>query len=52
MYVSFEFQGIVQTAVAGQARVISAQRLNEKMGQVPKSDLEKVRNGFLELYKK
>lgn len=51
-YVSFEFQGMIQTAVVGQARVISTQRLNEKMGQVPKSDLEKVRNGFLRLYKK
>jgi len=51
-YVSFEFQGMIQTAVVGQAQVISVQRLNEKMRQVSKSDLEKVRNGFLELYKK
>ncbi len=50
-YINFEFQNKIQTAVVGQARVISVLRLNEKMGQVPKSDLDKVKAGFLNLYK-
>lgn len=32
------------------ARVISVSRLYNKMGQVPKSDLDKIKLGFRELY--
>lgn len=49
-YVSFEFLGIVQTAAVNQVRTMSASRLYDKMGQVPKSDLDKVKVRFLELY--
>lgn len=50
-YVGFEFLGTTQTAVVGQARVLSVSRLYNKMGQIPASDLEKVKIGFLNLYK-
>ena len=49
-YVSFEFQGMDQTAVVGQARVMSVSRLYGKMGELPKVDLDKVREGFYNLY--
>lgn len=49
-YVSFKFLGKTETAVVGQARVISVSRLYNKMGQVPKSDLDKIKLGFRELY--
>lgn len=49
-YVSFEFQEKAQTAVVGQARVVSASRLYGKMGELPKSDFNKVKAGFLNLY--
>lgn len=48
--VSFEFQEKAQTAVVGQARVVSASRLYGKMGELPKSDFDKVKAGFLDLY--
>lgn len=49
-YVNFSFQDKIQTAVLSQARVYSTSRLYSRMGQVPESDLEKVRAGFLALY--
>ncbi|MBQ9017975.1 type II toxin-antitoxin system PemK/MazF family toxin [Candidatus Saccharibacteria bacterium] len=51
-YAAFEFKGIKETAVLSQARVYSASRLYSRIGQVPDSDLELVRDGFLELYSK
>lgn len=51
-YVSFMFQDKMETAVLSQARVYSASRLYGRIGQVPDSDLELVRNGFIELYSK
>lgn len=50
-YVSFEFQGIVETAALCQIRVISVSRLYKKIGRVPKSDLATAKNAFLKLYK-
>ena len=50
-YVSFEFLGIVQTAVVGQAKVMSTSRLYNKMGQVPKTDFDKIKAGFINLYR-
>ena len=51
-YINFSFQNKMQTAVLSQARVYSTSRLYGRMGQVPESDLEKVRAGFLALYSK
>lgn len=50
-YVEFDFLNKKQFAALSQARVISVNRLYNKMGTVPASDLEKVRNGFIALYK-
>lgn len=49
-YVHFDFRGRMQTAVLAQAKVMSALRLYDKMGQLPMSDLELVREGFRALY--
>lgn len=49
-YVPFEFKNKRQVAVLAQARVMSVFRLYKKMGIVPNSDLELVRDGFRKLY--
>lgn len=49
-YVSFEFQKRTETAVLAQAKVFSVTRLYGRIGQVPDTDLEKVRKGFIKLY--
>ena len=49
-YVPFEFKNREQIAVLAQARVLSVFRLYKKMGTVPDSDLELVRDGFRKLY--
>ncbi len=49
-YVSFEFKGKEQIAALAQARTVSVFRLYKKMGSVPNSDLELVRDGFRKLY--
>ena len=51
-YVPFRFQERVEIAVLSQVRVFSVTRLYRRIGQVPDSDLEKVREGFLNLYSK
>ena len=51
-YVPFEFQDKREIAVLSQARVYSVSRLYSRVGQVPDSDLEMVRRGFIELYSK
>ena len=51
-YVSFEFQDRIETAVLAQAKVFSVARLYGRIGQVPDTDLEKVRAGFIKLYSK
>lgn len=49
-YEQFVFQDKTETAVLSQARVYSASRLYSRIGQIPESDLEKVRNSFVRLY--
>ena len=49
-YVTFEFKNKRQFASLAQARVFSVSRLYRKIGMVPDSDLEMVRQGFRELY--
>ena len=51
-YVSFEFQNRTETAVLSQAKVFSISRLYSRIGQVPDTDLAKVREGFIYLYSK
>lgn len=51
-YVPFEFQNKIEVAVVAQAKVFSVTRLYRRIGQVPDSDLEKVRQGFIKLYSK
>ena len=51
-YVTFIFQDREETAVLSQARVYSASRLYGRIGQVPNTDLELVREGFIGLYSK
>ena len=50
-YVEIEFLGEKQYAAICQARVYSANRLYDKMGTLPESDLQAVREGFLRLYR-
>ena len=49
-FASFIFQNKKQTASLAQIRVMSASRLYNKMGRIPYSDLEIVKNGLYELY--
>ena len=49
-YVPFIFQGNVETAVLAQAKVFSTARLYGRIGQIPDTDLEKVREGVIKLY--
>ena len=49
-YAHFEFKGIDQYAALAQARVFSTSRLYKKIGMVPGSDLQIVRDGFRNLY--
>ena len=49
-YVNFVFKDKVQYAALAQARVFSVSRLYTKMGMVPDSDLQIVRDGFKKLY--
>lgn len=49
-YVPFVFKDKNQNAVLAQARVLSVYRLRRKMGTVPNSDLQLVRDGFRKLY--
>lgn len=49
-YVNFRFQGKDVGAVLSQAKVFSTARLYSRLGQVAEDDMEKVRNGFCNLY--
>ena len=49
-YVSFVFKNKKQFASLAQIRVFSASRLYKKIGTVPNSDLQKVKEGFSKLY--
>ena len=50
-YVEFEFLGNKEYAALCQARMISVSRLHSKLGQIPRSDLENIKNAFHDLYK-
>ena len=49
-YVKFIFQKKEEFAVLAQSRVVSVQRLYNKMGQLPYSDLQLVKDGFRNLF--
>ncbi|MBR2709074.1 type II toxin-antitoxin system PemK/MazF family toxin [Candidatus Saccharibacteria bacterium] len=49
-YVPFAFKGRIQCASLAQIRVLSVSRLYKKMGMVPHSDLDTVKEGFRNLY--
>ena len=49
-YVPFMFKDKEQNAVLVQARVLSVYRLRRKMGEVPNTDLELIKDGFRRLY--
>ena len=50
-YAEFEFLGKKEYAAICQARVLSVSRLYSKIGQIPKTDLDKVKRAFCSLYK-
>ena len=50
-YMAFGFLGKRETAVVGQARVMSVSRLHSRMGQIPKTDFDMVKERFIELYR-
>ena len=50
-YAEFTFLGKSQYAAVCQARVMSASRLYSKIGQIPKTDLDIVKDAFHKLYK-
>lgn len=50
-YTDFTFLKKRQFAALCQARVMSVSRLYDKIGQIPKTDLDKVRAAFAKLYK-
>ena len=49
-YVNFRFQGKEVYAALSQAKTFSAARLYTRLGQVAEDDMEKVKNGFRNLY--
>ena len=49
-YVKITFQGKVHSANIAQARVVSVQRMYQKMGELDEADREKIKSGFLRLY--
>ena len=50
-WVKFEFQNRNEYAVVAQIRTFSVSRLYESLGEVPKSDLELVKSGVINLLK-
>ena len=48
-YVPFEFNGRQQNAIVAQIEYMSVFRLQRKMGQLPDSDYQNIRNGFIAL---
>lgn len=49
-YVSIVHRGVDSVAVMSQARVISSKRLLEKYGELDQEDINKIKNGFYNLY--
>ena len=50
-YAKFVFLGKDEYAALCQARVMSVSRLHSRIGRVPESDLEKVKDAFIRLYR-
>lgn len=50
-YVEFDFKNKKQYAALAQIRVLSTSRLYERIGMLPNSDFEVVRDGFWKLYR-
>ena len=48
-YVSFGFQEKIETAALTQLKLISVSRLYDRIGKIPNSDLDLVRNGIIKL---
>lgn len=48
-YVSFDFQNKVQCAALLQIRSLDVSRLYSRIGRVPVSDLDKIRNSIIRL---
>lgn len=49
-YVPFLFNGRYENAVLSQARVMSACRLYDRMGELDKANIEKIKMGFKQLF--
>lgn len=49
-YVNFRFQGKEVCAVLSQSKVLSTARLYNRIGQIAEDDMDKIRDGFRELY--
>ena len=49
-YVSFMHAGKKQTAVVGEARVLSTKRLYRMIGEIDDADYEAIKRGFISLY--
>lgn len=49
-YVNFVQNGKNQTAVLSDARIMSIKRLYSRLGKVDESDMQKIRQAFIELY--
>lgn len=49
-YVNFSFQNKDICAVLSQARVFSASRIYNRLGQVDEEDMKKIQSGFYDLY--
>ena len=50
-YAEFEFKNKRQYAALAQVRVLSTSRLYERIGMLPNSDFEVVRDSFWKLYR-
>lgn len=49
-YVKFKYQQRNSYAVLAQARVMSIYRLYDRIGEVGKTDFERIKTGFVNLY--
>ena len=49
-YVNFVQNGKNQTAVLSDARIMSIKRLYSRLGKVDESDMQNIRQAFIELY--
>ena len=49
-YVQFNQGNVAETALIGQARVMSVRRLYSRMGEIDEADLKRVEEAFIKLY--